>query len=427
MECSVCAADDRGIREEELLRTLQEALSAERGRLKRVLLLPPDLTRLHSGGGRIANLCYHLLEGECEVDVMPALGTHAPMTEEECRFMFGDIPFERFFAHNWRSDVVKIGQIPAEFVREVSGGLYNEAIDVELSRRLLSGYDLILSIGQVIPHEVAGMANHLKNIFVGCGGPRMINATHIVSAFYGVERVMGRDHTPARKLFDYAAERFLNGLPITYILTVTDAPGDSVRLNGLFMGETRECFERASALALEKNMTYVDSPLQKVVAYLDEAEFKTTWLGNKAVYRTRMAIADGGELIVLAPGVQGFGEDPENDRLIRKYGYCGREKVVRLCETQEDLKRNLSAAAHLIHGSADGRFAITYCTRHLEKEAVESVGYRHLPFEAAIARYNPEKLRPGFNLLPDGEEVYFIPNPALGLWALKGSLDGAGS
>ncbi len=422
MECSVYAEDGRGIPEEALRGALIDALSGVRGRLRQVLLLPPDLTRLHSGGGKIANLLYHLLKGECEVDVMPALGTHAPMTEAECGRMYGDIPFARIFAHNWRTDVIKIGEIPADFVREASGGLYGEAIDVEVNKRLLSGYDLILSIGQVIPHEVAGLANHLKNIFVGCGGARMINATHIVSAFHGVERVMGRDHTPARRLFDYAGERFLKGLPITYLLTVATAPEGEVRLHGLFSGSTRECFEKAAALALEVNMTYVDAPLKKVVAYLDPGEFKTTWLGNKAIYRTRMAIADGGELVVLAPGVQGFGEDPECDRLIRKYGYCGRENVVGLCGTQTDLQENLSAAAHLIHGSADGRFSVTYCTRHLGKEEIEAAGYRHLPYDAAISRYDPEKLRPGVNILPDGEEVYFIPNPAIGLWALRGSL-----
>jgi len=421
MELSVYAADERGIPEEKLRQALSEALSGVRGRLGRVLLLPPDLTRLHSGGGRIANLCYHLLKGACEVDVMPALGTHAPMTEAECRRMYGDIPFDRIIAHNWRADVVKIGEIPAEFVREASEGLYAEPVDVEINRRLLSGYDLILSIGQVIPHEVAGLANQLKNIFVGCGGARMINATHIVSAFYGVERVMGRDHTPARRLFDYAGERFLSGLPITYLLTVATVPGGEARLHGFFIGQTRECFEKAAALALEVNMTYVDAPLKKVVCYLDEGEFKTTWLGNKAIYRTRMAIADGGELVVLAPGVQGFGEDPECDRLIRKYGYCGRENVIRLCGAEEDLKRNLSAAAHLIHGSADGRFSVTYCTSLLAKEAVEAVGYRHLPYFVAVSRYDPARLRPGLNRLPDGEEVYFIPNPAIGLWALKGS------
>jgi nickel-dependent lactate racemase len=411
MERSVYAADERGIRDEELMKVLGEAISGVRGR---VLLLPPDLTRLHSGGGKIANLCYHLLEGRCEVDVMPALGTHQPMTEAECRFMYGDIPFDRIFAHNWRRDVAEIGRIPRELVREVSEGFFDHEIGVEVNQRLLSGYDRILSIGQVIPHEVAGLANQLKNILVGCGGASLINASHIVSAFYGVERVMGRDHTPARRLFDHA-ERFLAGLPIQYALTVADAPAGEARLHGLFIGEGRACFEEASRLSLQVNVTWGDAPLKKVVAFLDGAEFKTTWLGNKAVYRTRMAIADGGELIVLAPGVKGFGEDPACDQLIRKYGYCGRERVIELCRTEEDLKANLSAAAHLIHGSPDGRFSVTYCTRFLDRAAVESVGYRYMPYGEAAAWYDP-------SALPDGEEIYFIPNPALGLWATRGAL-----
>lgn len=414
MERSVYARDERGIRDEELIKVLREVLSGVRGR---VLLLPPDLTRLHSGGGKIANFCYHLLEGRCEVDVMPALGTHAPMTEAECQFLYGDIPFDRIIAHSWRHDVVKIGSIPPELMREVSDGFFDREIDVEIDRRLLLGYDRILSIGQVIPHEVAGLANQLKNILVGCGGASLINASHIVSAFYGVERVMGRDHTPARRLFDYA-ERFLAGLPIQYILTVAD----EARLHGLFIGEGRACFEEAARLSLKVNVAWVDAPLKKVVAYLEQAEFKTMWLGNKAIYRTRMAIADGGELIVLAPGVRGFGEDPACDLLIRKYGYCGREKVIELCRTQEDLKANLSAAAHLIHGSPDGRFSVTYCTQFLDEAAVEPVGYRYMPYGEAAARYDPGALKPGFNALPDGEEIYFIPNPALGLWAPKGAL-----
>jgi nickel-dependent lactate racemase len=414
------AEGPKGISDAELQKALAGALPAG---LRRVLLLPPDDTRFHSGGGRIANIAYHLLKDNCRVDVMPALGTHAPMDRAQCRRMFGDIPFERFIAHAWRTDVIKIGTIPGEFVREVSEGLYDAPIDVEVNRRLLEEYDLILSIGQVVPHEVAGMANHAKNIFVGCGGPRMIHATHILSAFYGVERVMGREDTPARRLFDYAAERFLKNLPIYYLLTVATAPEGETRIHGLFGGADRDSFLNAAALAREKNIRYVEAPLKKVVVYLDKAEFRTTWLGNKAIYRTRMAIQEGGELIVLAPGVERFGEDDECDRLIRKYGYCGRDAVIRLCRTQEDLKANLSAAAHLIHGSADGRFSITYCTKKLSREDVEGVGYRFMPYMDAVARYDPARLAPGYNHLSGGEEVFFIPNPALGLWAIRETLE----
>ena len=411
------AAPGGSIGDDELRRALEDSLSDCGERLKKVLLLVPDFTRFHSDAGKIANMYYHMLKGHCQVDLLPALGTHMPMTPEQITGMYGDIPQERFLVHNWRTGVVKIGRVPAEFVSEVSEGVFAEPIDVEVSKYLYDGYDLILSIGQVVPHEVVGMANHSKNIFVGCGGSSMISSSHILGAFYGLERMMGRDHSPVRKVFDYAAEHFLADLPIHYALTVTTAPGGEIQLHGLFIGRERSYFEKAVELAQQKNMTFVDAPLKKVVVYLDPSEFKSTWLGNKAVYRTRMALADGGELIVLAPGVEMFGEDPENDALIRKYGYCGRERVIELCASKPDIQENLSVAAHLIHGSSDGRFSITYCTKLLTKEEVEGACFHYLPYDAAAKRYDPEKLQDGFNTLPDGEEIYYIPNPALGLWA----------
>ena len=403
----------------QLREILADSISDCKDRLKKVLLLVPDYTRYHSNAGAIANIYYHLLKDHCQVDLLEALGTHVPMTAEQIADMYGDIPQERFLIHNWRTGVVKIGQVPREFVSEVSEGVYNEPVDVEVSRYFYGGYDLILSIGQVVPHEVVGMANQAKNIFVGCGGSSMINSSHILGAFYGMERMMGHDKTPVRKVFDYAAEHFLADLPIYYALTVTTAPGGDIQMHGLFIGKERSYFEKAVALAQKKNMNLVDEPMKKVVVYLNDSEFHSTWLGNKSIYRTRMAIADGGELIVLAPGVRVFGEDEDNDKLIRKYGYCGRENVIQLCKTQDDLKQNLSAAAHLIHGSSDGRFSITYCTRYLTREEVEGVCFNYIPYDEAAKRYDPAKLKDGFNTLDDGEEIFYISNPALGLWADK--------
>jgi len=251
----------------------------------------------------------------------------------------------------------------------------------------------------------------------------MINSSHMLGAFYGMERMMGRDFTPVRKVFDYAEEHFLKALPLSYVLTVTTAPGGNIHTHGLYIGQKRKMFEQAVAHAQRKNLTFMDEAPLKVVVYLDENEFKTTWLGNKSIYRTRMMIADGGDLIVLAPGVAGFGEDKEIDCLIRKYGYAGRENIIRACEKNEDLRENLSAAAHLIHGSSDGRFSVTYCTQCLTKEEVESVHYNYLPYKEAIFRYNPAVLTDGYNTLSDGEEIYYISNPALGLWVNKSKFD----
>ena len=401
---------------------LKEALlgALEGRQLNKVLLLPPDYTRLYSGAGKITAVYYEALKDICEVDIMPALGTHEPMTREEFTAFFGSgVPFERMIVHNWRTDVVKLGEVPADFVSEVSDGLVNTKIDVEVNRRIVDpSYDLIISIGQVVPHEVVGMANYSKNIFVGCGGSNMINSSHMLGAFYGMERIMGKDHSPVRKVFDYAQEHFLTDVPLLYVLTVTTNKGDDTFIHGLFIGEHRDVFEQAVKLSQDINLTYVDEPFKKVVVYLDEREFKSTWLGNKAVYRTRMAIADGGELIILAPGVRKFGEDDENDRLIRKYGYVGRENVLRLVDENEDLRANLSVAAHLIHGSSDGRFSITYCTEKLTADEGRGVSFGYMPYSEAIKKYDPTALKDGYNTV-DGEKIFYISNPALGLWTTK--------
>ena len=409
----------RCISDDELRASLAESL---RGRnLKKVLLLPPDYTRLYSGAGKITAIYYDLLKDSCEVDIMPALGTHEPMTEEECRAFFGEgVPFEKIIVHNWRRDIVKIGEVPSEFVSEVSEGLVSDKIDVEVNKLIVDkSYDLIISIGQVVPHEVVGMANYSKNIFVGCGGSSMINSSHMLGAFYGMERIMGKDHSPVRKVFDYAQEHFLADLPLLYVLTVTTNSADETHIHGLCIGNTRDVFEQAVALSQQLNLTHLKEPLRKVVVYLDPREFKSTWLGNKAVYRTRMAIADGGELVILAPGVRKFGEDAENDRLIRKYGYVGRENILRLVDENEDLRENLSVAAHLIHGSSDGRFSITYCTKDLTESEVRGAGFGYIPYEEAVKRYDPDVLRDGFVKLPDGEEIFYVSNPALGLWTVQ--------
>jgi len=403
---------------EEIKAALEKSLAGRT--LHHVLIVPPDFTRFHSNAGFITNTYYHLLtESGCQVDVLPALGTHVAMTREETEKMYGDIPFEKFLYHNWRTDVVKIGEVPAAYLEEITEGLWHDPVDVEVNRLVMDEkYDLILSIGQVVPHEVIGMANHAKNIFVGVGGSDMINKSHMVGAVYGMERMMGKDHTPVRKIFDYGMEHFLKDRPILFVLTVCTAPGGEICQHGLFIGEGRKPLEDAISLAQEKNIDFVDTGIKKCVVYLDPEEFKSTWLGNKSVYRTRMAIADGGELLVLAPGIERFGEDEKVDQLIRKYGYRGRIHTLEQFEKPEnqDLRDNMGAAAHLIHGSSDGRFRITYAVKNIAREEVEAVGFGAANYDDMAARYNPEVLEYGYNTLPDGEEIYYIPNPALGLW-----------
>ncbi|MDO5111817.1 MAG: lactate racemase domain-containing protein [Clostridia bacterium] len=419
MELCLRAQTPDGLSDEQLK---QGILSMLAGRpAKRVLIIPPDFTRFFSKAGFITNVCYHHYAAlGAQVDILPALGTHVPVTRAQAAEMFGDVPFELFLTHNWRTDVVRLGELSAEYMQSITENLWQEPVSVEVNRRIMDeSYDLILSPGQVVPHEVIGMANHSKNLFVGVGGSDMINKSHMVGAVYGMERMMGKDHTPVRQMFDTALERYLKDRPILFLLTVTTAPGGVIRTHGLFAGAERDALEAAIALAQQKNIDFVERGLKKCVVYLDPKEFKSTWLGNKAIYRTRMAMADGGELIVLAPGVERFGEDEAVDKLIRKYGYCGRLKVLELFKANADLRENMGAAAHLIHGSSDGRFNITYAVKDITKEEIGGVCFTPADYEETAKRYDPEKLAYGYNTLPDGEEIFFIPNPALGLWIDK--------
>ncbi|HWA73625.1 MAG TPA: lactate racemase domain-containing protein [Polyangiaceae bacterium] len=401
---------------------LVDGLLNSLGPLKRVLLLPPDFTRFHSGAGELACQLYtRLVARGAEVELLPALGTHAPMTTEELHEMFPGIPLDRFRIHEWRTGLHVLGEVPGSFVREVSGGKLDYPIRCEIDQLLVTGgWDRIISIGQLVPHEVIGIASHDKNIFVGTGGKDVIDRTHFLGAVCDMESVMGRPHSPVRDVLLYMAGELATALPITHLLTVRERGSSGEMLTrGLFAGDDYACFAAGAPLVQACNLELFDAPLHKVVVYLDPSEFKSTWLGNKSVYRTRMALADAGELLVLAPGVARFGEDPGIDRLIRKYGYHGTPRTLQAVRAHEELGASLSAAAHLIHGSSEGRFRIRYAAGGLSREEVESAGYEYAEIEPALSRYDPRRLSPGMNRLPDGEEVFFVPNPALGLWGLR--------
>jgi len=426
---SIVRLENEGLSTETInLALTQHVRSKNTRNIRKVLLVPPDKTRPHSRAGYITNMYYKIFtRSGVKVNILPALGTHAPMTREEQVAFFGEIPEKHFLTHRWRDGVTSIGQISRAYVRVITCGIMDEPIPIQVSSYLLDpSYDLIISIGQVVPHEVAGMANYTKNIAIGCGGSNFINASHMIGAAYGIEKILGKVNTPVRHLLDYIQKFLLAELPLEYALTVIEAE----KLIGLYIGEGDSLFQKAALLSRERNINYVDSPIQNCVVYLDKEEFHSTWLGNKAIYRSRMAIADGGNLLVLAPGIKSFGEDSETDRLICKYGYVGRERILELSKSEPELQNNLSVAAHLIHGSSDGRFNITYAAPLLGKEAVENTGYQYMDWDDAlglVAQYSSSNnntqdwhktLKPGFN-----GDMYFIPNPALGLWKLNSQIE----
>ena len=409
--------------DDEKAQLLKEALVKIGKPLKKVLIIPPDFTRFNSNAGPLTAMLYDMLSPTAQVDIIPALGTHFPMTEREIRIMFGDkIPLDRFKVHDWRNDVVTLGEVPSEKIKEWSDGKLDYSVKAQCNKILFEGYDLILSVGQIVPHEVVGMANYTKNIMVGVGGSDMINKSHFLGATAGLENLMGVNETPVRKLFNYAVHTFLKDLPLVFVMTVMakNFTTGKMEMRGLFIGDDDETFAMGVKLCQQVNLDLMDKPVKKVVVYLDPEEFKSTWLGNKAVYRTRMMIADDGDLIILAPALKQFGEDPTNDVLIRKYGYKGTPATLKAVAENEDLRANLGVAAHLIHGSSEGRFRITYCPgKDVSRKEIEDAGFLYGDLAEMSARYNPATLKDGFNTLPDGEEIFYISNPALGLWALK--------
>jgi nickel-dependent lactate racemase len=419
---------DHEISSAELARHLDEvARSIVADGVRRVLLVPPDHTRLHSRGGEItAHLDEALRSQGLEVNVMPALGTHRPLGEAEAQLLFGDvIAADRLLEHRWRDDVTMIGEIPADEVDAIAGFPLGLSLPVTVNSALVDGrYDLVVAAGQVVPHEVAGFGGYTKHVCIGLGGRELIHRTHFVGAVHGIEETLGRVDTPVRRLLDLAFDRYLEPRCRTlFILTVVEATPARGTLRGLFVGEggTRcgggAAFAAAATLANEVNITTVPKPFEVCVAYMNPLEFHSTWLANKAIYRTRLAMADGGELIVVAPGVQRFGEDEAIDALIRRYGYRGRDAALRAMREHPELAGNLAAVAHLIHGSTEGRFTVRYSPGpSLSRQDIEGVGFGYLAPEEVRARFGAVDSAAGPAVDADGRGFVTIANTGLGLW-----------
>ena len=428
--------DDRAIGLDELETLVVRIAETEilAAGVRRVLLVPPDHTRLHSRAGEIAGILFEALcAAGCDVAVLPATGTHAAMTPGETELLFGGrVPFERVLVHRLRDGLARLGEIGADEVSALSSGRLATAIPVEVDEQLLAGWDLVVSIGQVVPHEVVGMANFTKNLVIGLGGAATIDRSHFLGAVCDLEAIMGRADSPVRDAVDAGFDRFLaDRVEVLWLLTVIEDTPAGVVHRGLFAGRGGSAaaggaaFRAAAALSARRNVEVVPEPFQRVACRLDPAEFRSTWLANKAVYRTRMALADDGELVVLAPGVVRFGEDPAVDVLIRRNGYRGTAAVLEAVEADPELAANLGAAAHLIHGSSEGRFRITYCTDPerggLSPDELEQVGYGWRPLAAELALLGVEDSTPsGPRVDREGRPFVHLANPALGLWAAAG-------
>ena len=219
---------DCNIGDAELKELVMGTIAATGKEIKKLLLLPPDHTRLNSQAGRITNIIWNELHDKCKIDIMPALGTHSPMGETELKLMFGDtIPMDAYLVQDWRNDVVTLGKADSKLISELSGGKLDYEVNIQVNKILFEDYDLILSIGQVVPHEVVGMANYTKNIMVGVGGSDIINKSHFLGAVSNLEKIMGHAESPVRSLFNYGVNTYLADRPLVYMLTVVSKDEES--------------------------------------------------------------------------------------------------------------------------------------------------------------------------------------------------------
>ena len=398
---------------------LIDSLLGKLGNLSRILLLPPDFTRYHSYAGEITCMLYDKLKSSSQIVILPTTGTHANMTNKELQAMYPSIPLALFRKHDWQNDTLIMGTIPAELTYELTGGLVKWPVNCEINRILVDGkWDQIISIGQLVPHELIGIANHNKNILVGAGGKDIIGKTHMIGALYGAEKMIGHITSPVRNILNYMSQNFIQKLPITYLMTVRGPDNNGYIVNrGIFAGDDQECYLEGARLCQQVNIKMLDKDYKKVIAFLDPEEFKSVWVGNKALLRTMMCIADGGELIIICPGIRAFAENSFADSFIRKYGYRSKQELLDIVEKSGEMEDYMLPLSQMILSDTGKRFKVTYAAKDISREELESVYCNWISYEDVIKKYDPESLQEGENILPDGEEIFYVHKPAQGLWS----------
>ncbi|HEX8352266.1 MAG TPA: lactate racemase domain-containing protein [Pyrinomonadaceae bacterium] len=342
------------------LRAIVEQALLTVGPGARVLAIVPDKTR-DDNTDVLFPFAAEILaaRGAEQFDALVAQGTHMPMTEDEKRAKVGlgegaALPLlGQIFDHQWNrpEELVDLGELSAERVNELTGGLISESVKVNLNRLLAPGvYDTVLIFGATVPHEVAGFAGGAKYFFPGVAGPDLTHATHWLGALASIERVIGRVETPTRHMIEAAAD-LVPARVISLNTVVTRGEDERLRTHALFCGDVREAFRRAAEVSRQVHIRYTGRKYRRVVALLDE-HYDELWVGGKASYKLGGIIEEGGELIVYAPHLRAISET--HGLLIEKYGYAPIDRVREMVALSTELRSNLAVAAHLAHVSYAG-------------------------------------------------------------------------
>lgn len=371
---------------------------------ERVLAIIPDKTR-DDNTRELFPIANEFLKkrGVASFDALVAQGTHPPMSAAQKLSKIGNADFRgSLFDHRWDDpdELITLGELSAETVRELTGGLIDQAVPVSINKLLASGiYDTVLVFGATVPHEVAGFAGGAKYFFPGVAGPELTHTTHWLGALAGIENIIGQVETPTRHLIEAAAD-LIPARIISLNTVVSRYDGDLVTY-ALFAGDIKEAFRRAAEVSRQVHIRYTGRKYKRVVALLDP-HYDELWVGGKASYKLGAIIEEGGELIIYAPHLTKLSET--HGALIEKYGYAPLESVRDMLGVSQELRENLCIAAHLAHvayagrldqrGKVVPRYQITMATG-LDEETCRRVNlgyldYRVLDYEAM--RADPDTL-----------------------------------
>lgn len=383
---------------------------------KRLLVIVPDGTRTAPIGTLFKGLHRRLREVTRTFDVIIALGTHPPMTEEAINARLELTAAERatefssvrVFNHTWDQPATleEIGVIPADEIRDLSGGLFGMDVPVHINR-LVENYDTLLVVGPVFPHEVVGFSGGNKYFFPGIGGPEILNFFHWLGAVVTNPMIIGNKWTPVRKVVDRAAS-FIRQERLC-LAAVVDGP----RFSGLFAGTPESAWDAASDLSSRIHITRKDHPFHTVLSCAPPM-YDELWVAGKCMYKLEPVVADGGELIIYAPHLREISE--VHGHLIREIGYHCRDYFL----AQWDRFKNYpwGVIAHSTHVRGIGTFenGVEQCrirvtlASQIPKEICESIN---------LDWRDPATIDPADFADREGEGILLVPKAGERLFHLQ--------
>jgi nickel-dependent lactate racemase len=343
---------DHYLSETEIKNTVQEAITSLSVEGKRVLMIIPDGTRTMPMPLMFSLFDQFLGTRTSRLDFLIALGTHPPMTDQQLSrlvgrsVMNGQVGQYHIFNHKWNEpeQFRFIGTIPEHEIDEITGGLLNQDVPVELNR-IIFDYDQLIICGPVFPHEVVGFSGGNKYFFPGIAGPEIINFTHWLGALMTNYKIIGSGYTPVRAVIDKAAA-FIDRPVACFCLVVTHAG-----VAGIYFGSAQEAWQAASALSAKKHIVYVEKPFKRVLSIMPEM-YDDLWTAAKGMYKMEPAVDDGGEIVIYAPHITEVSYT--HGKQIDQVGYHCRDYFVKQWEKFRDFPG--SVLAHSTHVKGMGQY-----------------------------------------------------------------------